>query len=145
MSEDARQISRYTEGVSLPGGPRFSLPGHQIICGPYDSPASHDRHLSETYESGDPFLDSTDDIRFSPANARLVSLRLFVPKRPGVSDAFADQVHALTGSRGFAPTGKGPTLANCCCKPNLHRRPWSRVADLSAQRRTTSRANSNRS
>src|SRR5437868_3033575 len=67
---------------SLSHRPRFSLGGHSILLGPYDSPASHDGHFATTFGSGDPILDSTNELRFSKATGLLVSCRVGVPENP---------------------------------------------------------------
>ncbi len=72
----------FIEGALLPSRPRFSLGGRSLLLGPYDSPASHDAHFAETFGSGDPILDSTDELRFSSTDGRLVSYRLRVPENP---------------------------------------------------------------
>jgi len=72
----------WAEGETIHLPPRFSLGGRSIILGPYDSAESHDKHFSETYGSGDPILDSTDELRFSQKTSRLVSCRLGVPENP---------------------------------------------------------------
>ena len=72
----------FVDGASLSGHPRFSLGGRSLLLGPYDSAASHDAHFAETFGSGDPILDSTDELRFSRTSGQLLSYRLRVPENP---------------------------------------------------------------
>jgi hypothetical protein len=83
------------DGESLLGRPRFSIGGHSIIFGPYNSPQSYDDHFAETFGSGDPIFDSTNELRFSKTSGLLVSCRLGVPENPTNSDGFLAFVSRL--------------------------------------------------
>jgi len=83
----------FVDDEVLPGPPRYSL--RQLLLGPYDSADAHDAHFAKTFGSGDPILDSTDELRFSQATSRLVSCRVGVPERPVAHDAFVERARAL--------------------------------------------------
>jgi hypothetical protein len=72
----------FVDGASLLGRPRYNLGARSLLLGPYDSPASHDAHFAVTFGSGDPILDSTDELRFSSTSGELLSYRLRVPENP---------------------------------------------------------------
>jgi hypothetical protein len=82
-------------GSRLADTPRFNLGGRSLVVGPYHSAESREVHLAETYGSGDPFLDTTDEIRFSSRTSQLVSLNIGVPERPTRDSAFIESVEAL--------------------------------------------------
>src|SRR6185312_9339095 len=82
-------------GSRLTDTPRFNVGGRSLVVGPYHSAESRDLQLAETYGSGDPLLDTTDEIRFSPRTSELVSLNIGVPERPTRDSAFIECVEAL--------------------------------------------------
>lgn len=88
-------------GIRLADLPRFNLRGKALLVGPYDSAESHELHMTQTYGSGDPFLDTTDEIRFSPDGSRLVSCRIGVPERPTRDRRFAASCAALPAEEGL--------------------------------------------
>lgn len=96
-----------SEGSQVTQAPRFNLRGKSVSVRPYDSAESRDLHLADTYGSGDPFLDTTDEIRFSPRTSLLVSCNIGVPERPTHDSAFVTCVDALPLVRGLPSLSPG--------------------------------------
>lgn len=78
IEREMREWWELSEQEHLQMEPRFTL--RSVLCGPYDSPQSHEAHLAKTFGVGDPLFDTLDEFRFSPATNLLESVRLSLPE-----------------------------------------------------------------
>ena len=74
---------------------RTGLSVGSILVGPYHSAATWDRHWGDTFGSGDPIFDATNELRFAKTSGLLVSCRVGVPERPTDSDAYLASIGRL--------------------------------------------------